>query len=118
MTKCPLPVTIIASIYIAAGVVGLAYHLPDFKTQHPFQYDVIGVALLRLLAILGGAFMLRGKNWARWLAIAWIAFHVAIGALHSMQQLLMHLLLFAVFAYFLFRPTATEYFRRKETEVA
>ncbi|MBZ5533485.1 MAG: hypothetical protein LAO20_18810 [Acidobacteriia bacterium] len=118
MTKRPLPVTIIACIYIAAGVVGLIYHLPDFKAQHLFQHDMVGIALLRLLAILAGVFVLRGHNWARWLAIAWIACHVAIGALHSTQQFFMHLLLLAVFAYFLFRPAATEYFRGKRAEAA
>jgi len=36
------------------------------------------VCLLSLAAVIAGAGLLRGYNWARWLALAWIAFHVAI----------------------------------------
>lgn len=118
MNKRPLSVTIIACIYIAAGVLGLAYHLTDFKVQHPFQYDVVWVNFIRIIAILCGVFMLRGSDWARWLAIVWLGSHVGIGALHSMQEFLMHLLLLAVFTNFLFRPAASDYFRAKRTEVA
>lgn len=117
MTKRPLSVTIISCIYIAAGVIGLAYHLSDFKTQHPFQSEVLWVSLIRLLAVVSGVFMLRGSNWARWLAMAWIAYHVVIGAWHSLPQLLLHALFFVLFAFFLFRPQATDYFRTRETEV-
>ena len=34
--------------------------------------------LTELLAMVSGAFMLRGHNWARWLALAWIIFHVIL----------------------------------------
>jgi hypothetical protein len=115
MPKLPLPVIIIACVLIASGVAGLAYHFPEFGTKDPFQFDVIGVALIRLAAIVAGAFMLRGQNWARWLALAWIAAHVVIGAFHSMQQLIVHCVVFALFAFFLTRPAANEYFRGKGT---
>ena len=35
------------------------------------------------LAIVCGVFLLRGHNWARWLALAWIAFHVVLSAFHA-----------------------------------
>ena len=41
------------------------------------------VHLSRLLQIVAGVFMLYGRNWARWLLVAWIAFHIVVGALHS-----------------------------------
>ena len=116
MNKRPPSVTVLGSLLTAAGVIGLAYHLTDFKAQHPFQYDIVWVSLVRLIAIVCGVFMLRGSNWARWLAMAWIAYHVIIGGLNSMSQLLMHGLLFAVFAFFLFRPQAMDYFRSRGTE--
>jgi hypothetical protein len=56
--------------------------------------------------------MLRGGNWARWLAIVWLAFHAILGAFHSLQQLVVHSLLLAVIAHFLLRPKAREYFRQ------
>jgi len=116
MTKRPIAVTIIACVVIGAGFAGLAYHFPEFTTRNARQYDVIGVALVRLAAIVAGAFMLRGRNWARWLAMAWIAFHVVIGAMNSASQLLVHCLVFALFAFFLMRPSANAFFGGKGTE--
>ena len=109
MNKRPLSVTIIGCIFIAAGVVGFAYHVTDFRTLPPLEY--VWVCLLRLLAILGGVFVLRGQNWARWLVLAWIAYHVVLSAFHSTFELAVHGVLFAVIAYMLFRPRATSYFR-------
>lgn len=111
MIKRPLSVTIIGCIYIATGAIGFVYHLAGFKGLHPFPYGALWVSLLRLTAILCGAFMLRGRNWARWLALAWIAFHVAISAMHSAQELLFHVLVFAILTYFLCRSAAANYFR-------
>ena len=110
MPQRPLSVTIISCIFIGAGVMGIAYHFPEFM-RHPFQSDVVWVSLLRLLAIVCGVFMLRGNNWARWLAMVWLAYHAWIGALHSKQELLMHALLLAVIAFFLFRPGVRDFFR-------
>ncbi|HEX4663072.1 MAG TPA: hypothetical protein VH196_01695 [Terriglobales bacterium] len=111
MNKRPVSVTIISWVFIAAGVTGLAYHITEFKTQHPFQDGGVWLFLIRLLAIVGGVFMLRGRNWARWLSIAWIGCHVILSAFHSLRELAFHSLLFAVFAYFLFRAPAAQYFR-------
>ena len=55
--------------------------------------------------------MLRGHNWARWLALAWIVYHVILSAFHMLSELAIHILFCAILAYFLFRPTATRYFR-------
>jgi hypothetical protein len=110
MTR-PLSVTIIGLLFAGAGLVGLAYHLTEFKTLSPFPWDVLWVCLVRLLAIIGGIFMLRGHNWARWLTLAWIAYHVILSYFHTAQELIAHLVLLAVLAYFLFRPAATEYFQ-------
>ncbi len=111
MNKRPVSVTIISLVLIATGAGGLVFHLNDWRAAQPFQYDVVGVALVRLIAIVGGVYMLRGSNWARWLSLAWIAFHVIISVFHSLSQLGIHLLVCAAFAYFLFRPRASQYFR-------
>ena len=115
MNKRPLSVTIIGCIFIAAGVIGFAYHVTEFKTLRPFEYDLVWVSLLRLLAILGGVFVLRGSNWARWLVLIWIAYHVILSAFHSAFELIVHGLLFAVIAYVLFRSQASRYFRSAGT---
>lgn len=111
MKKRPLSVTIIACLLAAAGLMGIVYHLAEFKPQHPFQYDIVWITLVRLLAVVAGVYMLLGKNWARWLALAWIAFHVIISAFHSLPELAMHAVFVAVFAYFLLGATASAYFR-------
>jgi|SRR5579884_493861 len=111
MRKRPLSVTIIACIYIVTGAVGLIYHASDFKAPHPFQLDVLGIAAVRALAIVAGVFMLRGQNWARWLALAWMAFHVVIGGLNSVQQMAIHAVILAIIAFFLLRRPSAEYFR-------
>ena len=116
MNKRPISVTIIGWLYIATGAIASAYHFADFKAQHPFQSDIIWVELVSLIAIVSGVYLLRGHNWARWLALAWIASHVILSAFHSLFELAIHGLLCAVCAYFLFRAHATRYFRGPRTQ--
>ncbi len=115
LPKRPIPVTIISCLLGLSGVAGLVYHLAEFKA-HPMQTDIVWVSLVRLLAIVAGGFMLRGSDWARWLAMVWIGFHVVVSYFHSWQQMAMHVLVFGAFAFFLFRPAATRYFRHGERE--
>jgi hypothetical protein len=114
MNKRPLPVTILSWLYIATGVAGLAIHAKELSTQSVFHLDALWLVLLPLLAIAVGVYMLRAHNWARWLALVWIAFHVVISTFDSLQKLIVHVILLALFAYFLFRPEATTYFRPRE----
>src|SRR5206468_3983960 len=79
--KRPITVAIIGYLFIAVGSIGLIYH--TVEERHPFDGELIWIVLLRLLAIVGGAFLLRGRNWARWLLIAWMGYHVALSVFHS-----------------------------------
>lgn len=67
------------------------------------------IELTELLAILAGAFMLLDHNWARWLALAWMAFHVAI-SFPVLRQMAVHSIIFGVIAWLLFRPDVGRYF--------
>jgi Trk-type K+ transport system membrane component len=109
--KRPISITILACVYILTGAVGFVYHLRNFSLAATFPNDSILVEFVRLLAIVAGAFLLRGHNWARWLALAWIAFHVVISALNSLPQAAMHSVFCALFAWILFRRDATLYFQ-------
>jgi hypothetical protein len=111
MNRRPLSVTLVALLLIAAGAIGLVYHLSDLNLLQPLQTDTLWVSLVRVIAIVAGIFLLRGRNWARWLAMAWIGFHLAISLFHSWQQVVMHAIVFAMLALFLFRPAADRYFR-------
>ena len=72
--------------------------------------DDMLVLAIGVAALIGGAFVLRGHNWARWLLAAWMALHVAI-SVGKPTQLLGHLVIFGYIAYLLFRPPATAHFR-------
>ena len=107
--KRPRAVTILAWIYIVVGVVSFVYGFP----RHAIHADDLLAESVRLSGIIAGAWMLRGENWARWLAIAWIAFHVALSAFHELRELAVHAAFGVAIAIFLFRPDAANYFRRK-----
>jgi hypothetical protein len=108
--KRPLSVIVIAAVLIATGAGGLVFHLADLW---PIQYDLLLATLVRVIAVVCGIYLLRARNWARWLSLTWIAFHVVISLLHSWLQLGIHILVCAAFAYFLFRPHVNEYFRAR-----
>ena len=112
MKKRPALVTAISCVLMAAGVAGLAYHVREFASADKLDY--VFALLVRALAIVAGAFMLRGSNWARWLAMLWISFHVVVSAFHPIGELALHIIVFAVFAFVLFRSDAAAYFRRAE----
>lgn len=114
MNKRPIAITILASLYLLVGTVGFVFHFREILDRHAFQYDDALVELTELIAILCGVFLLRGRNWARWLALAWIAFHVAISFFDSAQKVAVHGLFLAAFAYVLFRADARRYFRHPE----
>jgi hypothetical protein len=111
LNKRPVYVTVLGYVLIAAGAIGIAYHFTEFKTTPPSEYLlVLGV---RLIAIVGGVFLLRGKDWARWLAIAWIAFHLVISIFHTKEGILVHAVVLVVFCILLFLPAANRYFRAR-----
>ncbi|HKG60490.1 MAG TPA: hypothetical protein VKB05_12085 [Pyrinomonadaceae bacterium] len=105
MPQRPRSITIISWLFILFGSVALisGFITTDLKSH---WY----VHLSRLLQIVAGVFMLYGRNWARWLLVAWIAFHIIISALHSVLLLLMHVAIFSVILFFVFRRQASAFF--------
>jgi hypothetical protein len=108
--KRPISITILGWLYIVVGALSTASHFVEFRAHRPVLNEVVWITALGVAAIVAGAFMLSGRNWARWLALAWMAAHVAISALHMMHGLLIHSVLLLLIAYFLFRREAREYF--------
>ncbi|MFZ0663692.1 MAG: hypothetical protein WAM66_13435 [Acidobacteriaceae bacterium] len=103
----PVPVLVVAFLFLIVGIIGAFYHIHDLR-----QPDGILIEFTEFLAILAGAFMLRGSNWARWLALAWMAFHVGLSAFGAPQELAIHSLIFAGIAWLLFLPQSRQYFGR------
>lgn len=113
MNKRPIVVTIVAVLLMLAGAFGLIGDYLNFESLAANHYETVWIAGVHLLAIVAGAFILRGHNWARWLAMAWITFHVAISFLNSIEQVLIHAIVLALFAWCLFRGAARAYFTNR-----
>ena len=109
--KRPLSVTIPGILFLVMGTVGVAYHASELMAHNHFNSDVLWVLLVRLLAVIGAIFLFRGHNWARWLLVLWMAFHVVLSIFHSPWQVVVHSVFLAVLIYFLFRPSAAAYFQ-------
>jgi hypothetical protein len=105
--KRPLAVTILGGLFIVTGLVSLAHHL----SARPLEQWIVVISMVGILAVAGGVFLLMGHGWARWLLLAWLAFHVVVSAFHSWWQCVAHVVLLAVVAYFLLKPPASDYFR-------
>ncbi len=123
MKKRPWSVTFIGWLLIVVGSVVLVAGLwPSAHTdasKYPPEplYELALICLVRVIGIVGGVFMLRGRNWARWLVVAWIGFHVIIGFTRSIFSSVVHDSILAVAIYVLFRPRASAFFRgRNEPE--
>lgn len=111
--KRPIAVLIVAGIYLLVGVVGFIYHFPELTAGHR---DAIAIELTELVALVCGVFLLLRHNWARWLALAWIVFHVIISFFHPRRELAIHAIFCILIAWALFRPTTTSWFRRADSE--
>lgn len=108
----PVSVLVIALLYLAVGVVGFIAH---FHTLLAWQKDSVWVESTEFLAVVTGVFLLLRQNWARWLAVAWIAFHVVISAFNSYSQAAVHAAFMGLILWALFQPEARGYFKRRES---
>ena len=117
MTKRPIAVTILSAVYIVMGAVGFIYHFRELAAPGPSFALACVIEAIRVLAIVAGIFMLKARDWARWLAIAWIALHVLISFYNGWQEVVMHAVFLAVIVFFLTRPAVNEFFRRSAPRI-
>ena len=83
-----------------------------FTSESPAEWaEYAPMHVSHVWAIVGGVFLLRGRNWARWLLVAWMAAHLALGVLHSPLKLAVHVVMFGLITYYLFRRNAAAYLR-------
>jgi hypothetical protein len=109
MKTRPIPVTLISILFIIAGLAGIIYHASEISEIFS-DPESLGIFVVRVLAIVGGVFTLRGANWARWLLLAWIAFHVVLSFFHTTEELVMHVVIMAITMLALLYPKARAYF--------
>lgn len=122
--KRPIAVTIVSVLFIIVGVGGMIRGVWSLLagraggiTGHALM-DASLVEVTSLAALVSGLFMWRGANWARWLCLAWMAFHVVISMGHERLQLIVHTVWLVVLTVVLFWPSASAYFRDRSTGTA
>lgn len=113
LARRPIAVLVIAGAYLAVGIIGFVAHFHDFLAT---PSEGAWIELTELLAVVIGVFLLRGRNWARWLAVAWIAFHVVLSAFGSIHEVAIHALIAVLIAWLLFRPDTARWFHPPRAE--
>lgn len=123
MNERPKSITIVCWLLIVMGVISLisiplSLNNPTAqrlmaKSAIPIsiQYTIMCSGLLIQLAC--GIAMLKRQNWARILYVAWsiIGFFIAIATSPMKALMIPGIIIFLIFAFFLFRPKANEYFK-------
>jgi hypothetical protein len=114
----PIAVTIISLLFIVIGAGGMirgVLSLVVGRGAGITGHELVDASLVEVssfAALLSGMFMWRGANWARWLCIAWMAFHVVISLGHDKVKLIVHCVWLVLLTVVLFWPGANAYFRR------
>lgn len=116
MLRRPLSLTIFSILLILIGAAGFVGHFPAHRP--PYHSDDFLPDLLELILITAAVFILRGRNWARWLALAWITFHLAISFYDSLRKVIAHSIILLIFVAFLFSRGARAWFRAKSSAPA
>ncbi len=110
MKKRPIPIIIVSVLFILVGCIGFAYHVKELSGK---PYETIWVLFVEILAVACGVLLLFKINWARWLAIAWLLYHVIISAFNSTSEMIAHIVFLVVVSVLLFLPASSTYFKVK-----
>jgi|SRR5690348_11239705 hypothetical protein len=110
--KRPYEVSVAGWLFIVVGILNTAYHL----WKGALDRWMVAILFLTGSAIVAGVFLLRGARSARWLALAWIAFHVGVRALNSLSAALPHAVLLLVVGHVLLGPLTSQYFQQRQVK--
>jgi uncharacterized membrane protein HdeD (DUF308 family) len=99
-------------LFIAVGILSTIFHL----LKSSLDRWTVPILLVGIISIVAGVFLLRGARWARWLILAWLAFHVIASALNSLPDAIPHVVLLFVVGYFLLGPPTSKYFHSAQLE--
>lgn len=122
MKKRPLSITIISWLFLIFGIVMcILAVIPYFQSGSAGFSSLTAVGwgeltllfIIRAISTVCGVYMLIGYNWARWLFVVWLVFHIAISIQSSAWVIIGHTLIAIVVIFFLFRPAASAWFRLK-----
>src|SRR5687768_16171964 len=113
MKNRPIPVIIVSIVFILTGCIEFIYHFNELFEPNDKLYESIWVLLIRILAVVCGLLLFQGINWARWLAIAWLLYHVLLSVLHSTSEMIMHIVILILVSVLLYLPASSGYFKIK-----
>jgi uncharacterized membrane protein HdeD (DUF308 family) len=106
--KRPFQITFLGWLFIVVGILSTAHHL----WKGSLDRWMFPIVLVGIIAVVAGIFLLRSARWARWVILAWLAFHVVVSALNSLSDALPHVVLLLVVGYVLLGPPTSKYFQR------
>jgi len=115
MNNRPPTITVLAVLYMVAGLVSTSYYFNEFKIPPHTFLSIVGTFLMFVIgtfAIIAGYYMLRCKNWARWLAISWSIFQVLVNAVRSPGGIIIQGAFVFLVYLFLFGKEANEWFSK------
>ena len=111
MRKTIPSIVVIGVLFLVLGVLDVWRGVAPLLSGQPrLATDDMQVLAIGVAALIGGTFLLRGRNWARWLLAAWMALHVAI-SIGQPIAFVAHLAIFGFIAFLLFRSNASACFR-------
>jgi hypothetical protein len=115
MRERPWVVSVIGWLFVVSGSAGTMITLVGLLSSRTgggmlSAGDDLMVLAVRAAAIVGGAFLLAGRNWARWFVVGWMAFHVVAGATNGLVPFVVHAALCGGLYFALFRPAVSAWF--------
>jgi hypothetical protein len=124
MVSRPTSVTVIAWYLIGLSSLGALGYVTAIFAAKPITHEVSDAGLISppirhaigmggfVLDVVCGYFMLRGRNWSRYVYVGWSALHLAILFPGSSTKFAMipGVAILAVTAVYLFRPAANTFF--------
>lgn len=107
--KAHAVVIIVACLFL---LVGIGAGIEQFPHLLAGRREAIWMEVTEAAAIVTGVCLLLRQQWARWLAVAWIGFHVAI-SFPDAGKVAVHAVMCGLIAWALFRPESQGWFRKR-----
>ena len=117
--KRPIVVILVSVLFIAIGIANLFKAVSPLVGGHITSHELTDSGLVFLsavLALLGGIFILRAANWARWLVLIWMALHVVLSIFHKPVELAIHSLILVILIGLLLFGSGGRYFSNRTAQ--